>query len=106
MILLETIRNAYRQLGRPTDHETLLRTKEELVERAIDRSSEIETLLIKAWHKQQPEAQGCLGGEPLERIINQAYRHAEKQIIEEELSEPIRVLVQAQLDTGINLDYD
>lgn len=105
-IMLTTIRNAHQQLGRPTDHETLLKTREMLVDRAIDRANEIETLLTKTWHKQHPEAQGWLGGESLERIRNQAHQQATEQIIEEEINEPIRALVQAQLDAGIDPDYD
>ena len=74
MILLETIHNAHRQLGR------------------AGRPSEIEALLTKKWHKLHPEAQGWLGREPFERILNQAYRQAEKQIINEETNDPIRAL--------------
>ena len=106
MILLETIRNAHQQLGRPTDRETLLETQEELEYRGIDRSDEIAAMLIRAWHKQHPEARGHRGGEAFTRIYNQAYRQAEEQIIEEEINEPIRALVQAQLDAGIDPDYD
>lgn len=106
MILLETIRNAHQQLGRPTDHETLLKTQDELMDQVRYRASEIEALLTKTWHKQHPEAQGRLGGEPFEQIRRQARNQAEEQIIEEEINEPVRALVQAQLDAGIDPDYD
>lgn len=106
MILLETIRNAHQQLGRPTDHETLLKTQDELMERVRDQSSEIEAQLTKTWQRLHPEARGRLGGEPFERIRRQARNQAEEQIIEEEINEPIRALVQAQLDAGIDPDYD
>ena len=106
MILLETIHNAHQQLGRPTDHETLLKTHEKLSDQVLERCSEIEALLIRTWHKEHPEMRGIRGGEAFERICDQAYRQAEEQIIEEEINEPIRALVQAQLDAGIDPDYD
>ena len=106
MILLETIRNAHQQLGRPTDHETLLKTHEKLSDQVLERCSEIEALLTRKWHKLHPEARGRLGGEPFERIRRQAQNQAEEEIIEEEINEPIRALVQAQLDAGSDPDYD
>ena len=102
MILLETIHNAHQQLGRPTDHETLIRTQDELMDRVRDRSSEIEALLTKTWHRLHPEARGRLGGEPFEIIRRQSRNQAEEQIIteraeQEALLEPYRSACKSRL---------